>query len=178
MAILTSSSTSVIGAGALLTETTTVTVLAAAAPGTGTGRLVHPTLGTFDYSFAPDEWTNLLDDIVIPPVWANARTLDGAANTLWPGSIQDVIVTERWISPISMPLDFLRQLITFWQNPSEPPAFLEWRPSYANDLGYRVIMLSVTSGGREITLDFITRQSRQYVRGVVEVQYRLIGYAI
>lgn len=175
MPALTSSSSFAIGAGAVLTETVTVTVLPVAAPGTGTGRLVHPALGTYDYPHPPDEWTNLSQDVVVPPVWANARTLDGAANTLWPGSIQDVEASERWLSPISMPVEFLNQLLAFWQNPPAPPGFIEWHPSYQTVLKYRVIILEVTAGGRAVTLDFISRQG--WVSGTTEIRYRLIGYA-
>ncbi|MGH7343287.1 MAG: hypothetical protein ACREK4_00110 [Candidatus Rokuibacteriota bacterium] len=175
MTVLTSSSVFTIGAGGVLTESIAITVLPAAAPGTGKGRLIHPTLGTFDYPHAPDSWTNLPSDVVIQPVWANARTLDGAANTLWPGSIQDVEVAERWESPISMKVEFLNQLILFWTNPPAPPSFVEWRPSYQNTLGYKVMMLKVTCGGNEVTLDYVSRQG--WVRGTTELRMRLIGYA-
>lgn len=175
MTVLTSSSTFTIGAGAILTETVTVTVLSIAGPGQGKGRLIHPVLGTYDYPHAPDSWTNLVDDIVIPPVWANARTLDGAANTLWPGSMQDVECSERWESAISMTTDFLRQLLLFWQNPPVPPSFIEWWPSYQTALGYKVILLGLTAGGREVTLDYVSRQG--WVSGTTELRMRLIGYA-
>lgn len=176
MTTLTSSSTFSIGAGALLTETTTVTILPIAGAGEGRGRLIHPSLGTMDYEHAPDSWTNLSTDIVIPPVWANARTLSGAANTLWPGSMQDVECSERWESPISMEMSFFNQLLAFWMNPPTPPEFVEWWPSYQNDLGYRVILLEVKSGGQQVTLDYISRQG--WVRGTTELRMRLIGYVV
>lgn len=162
------------GAGGTLTETVTLTVLPIAGPGEGKGRLIHPTLGTYDYRHAPDEWTNLSSDIVIAPVWANARTLDGAANTLWPGSMQDVECSERWTSPVSMEISFFNQLLVFWQNPPQPPGYVEWWPSYQNDLGYRVILLEVKSGGQQVTLDFVSRKG--WVRGITELRMRIIGY--
>lgn len=175
MTILTSSSTFSIGAGAVLTETTQITILPIAGAGEGRGRLVHPQLGTYDYAHAPDAWRNLVSDVVVPPIWANARTLSGAANTLWPGSIQDVEVMEEWNSPISMEAAFLNQLLTFWQNPAVPPEYIEWWPSYQTDLGYKVIILGVTTGGQEITLDYIFRQG--WVRGTTQLRMRIVGYA-
>lgn len=156
--------------------TTNVLVLPIAGVGEGRGRLIHPTLGTYDYLHAPDEWSNIDGDVIVPPIWQSSMTLDGGQNTLWPGHIRDVECSERWTSPISMPMAMLRQLLAFWVAPPDPAsAHIQWYPSYTTALGYDVIITAVTVGGREVTLNYISRQDR--VNGAVEVKYRVVGYA-
>jgi len=176
MTTLTSSGTFTIGESLTEQASTTVTVLPVAAPGEGRGRLVHPTLGSYDYPYAPDEWDNLHQDVIIPPVWAHARTLEGAQNTLWPGHIKDVRCAERWISDISMPIAMLEMLLLFWTNPPDPATgYVVWYPSYATVLGYQVIIEVLTVGGNQISLDYIARQG--WTVGVVEQTLRIVDYA-
>jgi len=159
MTTLTSSATFTIGAAATVAETATALILPVAGAGTGRGRLIHPTLGTYDYVHAPDQWTNLDGDVIVSPIWANTKTLSGGSNTLWAGDIRDTVVEERWTGQLSASLAHLRLLLAFWQNPPDPAeAYVEWYPSYANALGYKVVLLAVEVGGQGVNLDFISRQ--------------------
>lgn len=176
MSTLTNNNNFTIAAGPTAQVTTDVLVLPVAAPGQGTGRIIHPTLGTYDYPFSPDEWVNLDSDVIIPPVWQSSKTLGGGINTLWAGKVQDVICIERWTSAISMPLAMLRQLINLWVTPPDPSAdYVLWYPSYSTALGFKVVITSLTVGGQEVTLNFVSRQAQ--VAGVVELKMRIVGYA-
>lgn len=136
-------------------ESVQLSVIAAGGPGSGKGRLVHPTLGTLDYSLAPHEWTSMAEDAVIAPIWSSQMTLSSAANTLWPGNLRDVTPEERWIpsAGLSMPLDMLKSLLAFWMNPPDPAtAHIEWWPSYVSSLGFKVIISAIEVGGAPLTL--------------------------
>jgi hypothetical protein len=157
MTTLTASTTFSVGASSTVVETVTTTILAAVAAGSGRGRLVHPTLGTYDYSHMPDQWVNVDSDVIIAPIWANARTLDGAANTLWQGSIRDVEVEERWT--FAVPVAHLRTILSYWQNPPDPDdGYVSWYPNYANGNGYQVLMLNVSVGGEGVMLNWVSRR--------------------
>lgn len=175
MSTLSNSNTFAIGDASTLVASASITVLPVAAPGAGKGKLSHPTLGLYDYAYAPDEWEGIDQDLIIEPVWANSRTLDGAANTLWQGAVGDVEVTERWISGASMPVAMLRMLLAMWVNPPVPPSYVTWYPSYVNALAYSVILLGVTSGGGKLTLDMLTRQG--WVAGTIEQRLRVVARA-
>src|SRR5450631_3165435 len=136
MTTLTSSSTFTIGAGTVVTETVAITILPGAAPGTGKGRLIHPTLGTLDYDFPPDEWANIDADVIVEPIWASAKALSGSLNTLLQGDLRDSIVQEHWTQEWNVTLPFLRQLLSFWQTPPDPVTGtpIQWWPNYTSIL--------------------------------------------
>jgi hypothetical protein len=68
MTILTSSATIAVGDGAAAVDSVQLTVLPAVGAPNGRGRLVHPSLGTYDYVRGPDEWTNIDGDAIIAPI--------------------------------------------------------------------------------------------------------------
>lgn len=174
MTTLTSTSTVTLTPGSTDSSSVGITVLPLATTAPATGRLIHPTLGTLDYPYAPDEWVGVDTDIIIPPTWAYSQTLNGGANTLWAGSIKDVVARERWNSDISMPLAFVRTLLNFYMNPPAPESgYVEWQPSYVNPHRYSVILSSVNSGGSDLVMDYITRQG--WLAGVLELQLRLVA---
>jgi hypothetical protein len=148
MSTLSSSSTFTIGAGSVVTETVPIPILPLISPGTGLGRLIHPTLGTLDYDYSPDEWVNLDQDVIIAPTWSTQKTLQGAINTLWQGDIRDVIVEEHWINDPNVSATWLRHVLAFWQNPPDPVTGtpVQWWPNYATTLGFQVIMINVCVG--------------------------------
>src|SRR5579862_3243807 len=112
MPTLTSSSTLAIGSGSAVVESVAIPILPGiVAPG-GKGRLIHPTLGTLDYDYAPDEWVNLAHDVIVPPVWATTKTLSGASNALWPGDIRDVEVQEIWNQGLNLSANFALHLLS------------------------------------------------------------------
>lgn len=174
MTTLTSTATFTVADGPTVTEEVTVPIIAAAAPGEGKGRLIHPTLGTYDYLHAPDRWSGFDADVIVAPVWANTRTLGGAANVLWQGNIRDADVEEVWeAGDLGGSLDHLRALLTFWQNPVDPAdGYVEWFPQYTNALGYRVLLLEVAVGGRGVTLDYVSRNG--WVRGAISLRMRIV----
>src|SRR5438105_11089454 len=96
MTTLTSSATITIGDGSTVTEQASVVVIPAAGVGEGNGRLIHPTLGTYDYDMPPNQWVNLHGDVIVAPIWASEKTLSSVANTLWQGVIRDVVIEEHW----------------------------------------------------------------------------------
>jgi hypothetical protein len=159
MTTLTSSATLAIGDAAIVIEQAQLIILPVAGVGEGRGRLVHPTLGVYDYAHAPDEWTNLDGDVIISPIWANTKTLSGASNTLWTGDIRDTVVEERWTGRLSASMAHFRALLAMWQNPPDPAAeYVEWWPSYTTAQGYKVLLLALEVGGQAITLNYIARQ--------------------
>lgn len=169
-----SSSTLTIVDSTPISESTGLTVLPLATTAPALGRLVHPTLGTLDYPYAPDEWVGVDTDIIIPPTWAYTPTLGGGANTLWAGSIKDVVCKERWTSDVSMPIPFLRTLLNFAMNPPAPEdGYVQWLPQYTNPHTYNVILQMPTSGGSELVLDFLSRQG--WLAGVLELQLRVVN---
>src|ERR1700729_161501 len=96
MATLTSSGSFTITSVATETVETSTTVFPSVGYPNGLGRLVHPTLGAYDYSTKPDKWVNIDGDVIVAPVWASTKTLGGAANSLWPGNIANVVCEESW----------------------------------------------------------------------------------
>lgn len=122
----------------------------------GTGRLVHPTLGTLDYTLPPHEWTNLDGDVVIKPTWVGTKTLTSTANTLWPGNLRDVVVEESWVpSPgLSMPMAMLRTMMAFFVNPPDLTLdeYVEWYPSYSSTLGFKVVLEDLLVGDASLRM--------------------------
>jgi hypothetical protein len=159
-----------------VTEEVAIRVLPLGSSAAGTGRLVHPTLGTLDYPYSPDQWEGFDTDLIVPPIWASTTTLTGAANTLWGGSIQDVQPVEHWNSDISMPMEFVRMLVNFWMNPPAPEdSYVVWSPSYANDLSYNVILTSVGSAGGELSLNYVSRKG--WLQGELVLKMRVVSRA-
>lgn len=179
MTTLTSSATFTVGDGATATEQLALTILPAVAAPSGKGRLVHPTLGTYDYARAPDQWTNMDGDAIIAPTWASTRTLGGASNTLWQGKLRDVEVIERWNADggLSMTVDQLRMLVSHWSNPPDPAvARVKWYPTYVNANGYEVALVSLTVGGGDgISLNHVIFNEAGYVNFDVELRLRILG---
>jgi hypothetical protein len=177
---LTATSTFLISEGDTVSESAEVVVLPVAGAGQGTGRLVHPTLGTFDYGHAPDRWRNLRGDVVVPPVWASTTTLGGVSNALWPGSVQDVVVEEEWnAGELSLEVEDLDVLNAFWTTPPDPTlgmpnGYVQWWPSYATDLGFYVALLTVRCGeGDGQTFDPLVDQG--WVMGPLLLTMRVVA---
>lgn len=174
MTTLTASATLTIGDAATTTEATSLVVLPVAGTNEGPGRLVHPTFGAYDYERPPDAWTNLDGDVLIPPVWASTKTLDGAANTLFVGSLRDVIVEEQWNQSVCCSIEHVRALAAVWMNPPDPSvAYVEWYPSYSSAMGFKVVLLSLTLGGKDITLTSLVHGG--WVRGPLVLRMRIAG---
>lgn len=178
MPTLSNSTTFSIGAATPAIEEVTLTIIAAASVVTGKGRLIHPTHGTLDYSYAPNTWTNIDGDVIPKPTWASSRTLDGASNTLWRGNIRDVVVTERWTSAsggIIMPVTMLRNLLLFFLNPPDPAsAWVLWYPTYTSELSFKVIMLDLQVGGEGVTLNSIVTR-KNWVTEEVALSMRIVA---
>lgn len=180
MTTLTSSATFTIGAGAVVIESAPLTILPAIGAATGRGRLIHPTLGTLDYPNAPDEWVNIDGDLIVAPVWASTKTLQGSANALWQGNVRDVTVSECWIQELNIPIAFLRQLLAFFQNPPDPDAGtpVQWWPNYTSPLGFQVAMTGVKvagdSGADGIVLDALANRSG-WVDGKLTNTMQILG---
>lgn len=174
MTILTSQTTFTVGEASTETVAASVTILPVPGVGTGRGRLVHPTLGAYDYPHVPDEWSNMDGDAIIAPIWGSAKTLNGAANTLFAGALRDVVVEERWNGELSLSLAMLRMLASFWMSPPDPAVdYVEWYPSYTNALGFKVIILEIDVNGQGFNLDYISRQG--WVPNSVVLRMRIAG---
>jgi hypothetical protein len=178
MPTLTNSATLAIGAAVPAVEEVSIAVVPAASVATGNGRLVHPTLGTLDYTYAPNAWTNVDGDVIAAPVWASSKTLQGAANTLWTGDIRDVTVTERWTREaggIIMPVGMLRTLMLFWLNPPDPAAaWVLWYPTYTSDLSFKVLLTDLKVGGEGITLNTIATR-KDWVTEEVALSLKVVA---
>ena len=176
MTTLTSSASFTVADATTSIATVALPVISAGGFGAGgTGRLIHPTLGTYDYARAPNEWSNLDGDVVIPPIWSSTKTLLGAANTLFVGDIRDVTVEETWReSGAAMEAAMLRTLLSFWMNPPDPAvAFVQWYPSYTSVLGFNVLLLELSLKGRSITFDSLSHQG--WVRGPVNLKIKIVS---
>lgn len=173
---LTASTTFTIGASSTVVEETSVVILPAVAAGSGRGRLVHPTLGTYDYAQMPDEWVNVDGDVLIPPVWSSTRTLDGDANTLWQGDLRDVVIEEHWTFAVTAA--HVRAIVAMWQNPPDPDdGFVQWFPNYTNGNGYNVIMEAVSVGGagdNSVKFNYISKRFGFVVDDMV-LKLRIVG---
>jgi hypothetical protein len=178
VATLTNSTAFTIAAQATAIADATLTVLPVAAAGEGTGRLIHPTLGTYDYPYMPETWTNVDGAAIIAPQWQSSKTLDSGQSTLWVGNIRDVEVIETWTAPggLAMPMDMLRMLISIFQNPPDPESdYLQWWPSYITTVGYDVVLKNLTVGGTGIT--FTDTSLQGWIDLPVALTYQLIGTA-
>ena len=176
MTLLSGTTNFVIQDAAAVQDSLDVFVVQAGGPGTGMGRLVHPTFGTLDYTLPPHQWTNIDDDLIIPPIWSSTKTLTSGANTLWAGNLRDVEVEERWVpeAGLSMPLDMLRSLLAFWVNPPDPAVdFIEWYPTYTSTLGFKVAIAAVETNGVPLTLSPQTKYI-ELVEFPVTVKLRIV----
>lgn len=172
MSTLTSSATLTIADAAVAVESIALTVLPVPASSTGRGRLVHPSLGSYDYYRPPDEWEGVRGDLIIPAIWASTKTLLGAANTLFVGDVRDVIVEERWTQSLVGPTSFADMLIAMWTNPPDPSvAYVQWYPNYASTFGFNVVMLNLTLGGRGVSTDKVSHGGRD--RGPMVLRMRI-----
>lgn len=174
MPVLTSSATITVGAGVAVTESVSLAILPALGAATGNGRLIHPTLGVYDYLQSPKEWIGIDGDVLIPPIWASSKTLLGSANTLWQGNIRDVLCEEHWTGQLTSSAEHLRMLLSFWQNPPDPAlAYVLWYPNYTTALGFKVLLTELTVGGQGITLNKILRQG--WNNGQIVLKLKIAG---
>ncbi len=145
----------------------------------GRGRLVHPTLGAYDYANTPDETVNLDGDICVPPIWSHTQTLGGGVDALWPSYPRDCEVIERWLQgDVGCPINHLRQLWQFFVNPPDPVTGspIIWAPNYASPRTYKVFLVGLTAGGEQYKLN--TRLARYgYAPTPVELKLRIFAYA-
>jgi hypothetical protein len=176
MTTLTASSTLTLNDGSTVIETLPVQVLPALPSGSGKGRLVHPTLGAYDYDVEPTEWTNMMGDVIIPPIWSSNLTLGGASSTVWQGTIKDVVCEERWTSQggLAMRVPQLSMLLAMYQSPPDPEtAWVEWYPSYITTQGFKVLITDLNVGGSNgIALDGYVKGG--FVSGKVTMKLRII----
>lgn len=176
MPILTASATFTLGAAAPAAEELELFILPSAGAVSGRGRLVHPNLGTIDYEQAPDAWSGIDTDVLMPPTWSSSKTLSGAAHTLWRGSLRDGQAIERWQAEdgLAMPMSQLRLLLAVWQNPVDPAlGALQWWPNYTTALGYKVALTELSVGnGQGVTLDYVSRQG--WVAAPVALTFRIL----
>lgn len=149
MATLTSTGTFDITAQAGQSATAADFVMPSVNYPNGKGRIVHPTLGAFEYQYPPDEWTNLDGDVLVLPTFAVNKTLQGASTAYWKGNIRDVLVEERWTSlgGMAMPVGQLRTLLACAANPVDPAVgTMQLFPNYTTDIGYNVLLLDIVFG--------------------------------
>ena len=181
MSTITNEATFAIGEATLTVETAEVMVLPIASPGAGAGRLIHPTLGTFDYEYSPDRWRGFHSDVVVPPVWSSVATMGGVISTLHDGSIEDVLVEEHWddLAITTGQLDLFNSLYQAPPDPTlgTPSGYVKWFPSYASDLGFYVILLAVdVGGGQGMDLDPLVDQG--WVQGPVTLRMRIVARVV
>jgi hypothetical protein len=177
MTTLTSSSTLTLTDGSIVTESLSLTVLPSLPAGSGKGRLVHPTLGTYDYDHEPTEWTNMMGSVIIPPIWSSNKTLGGASSTVWAGTIKDVVCEERWTATggLAMRTTQLAMLLSMYQNPPDPStAWVSWYPNYATTDGFKVLITDLSVGeSNSISLNGFARGG--FVQGKVTMKLRIIA---
>lgn len=180
MTILTAQDTfSIEGESSLTYDEVTVTVISAPVAPQGKGRLIHPTYGTYDYEIAPDEWQNLDLDILVPPVWQHDKTLTGGTSTRWAGYMRDLEVVERWLGRYAMRAQQFRMIVEMWRNPPTAPEYVIWCPNYITANMYDVEIVSVSTGGSQgITLDYTLLQGEGFIKGAMEITYKVIGYHV
>jgi hypothetical protein len=149
MPTLTSSSTFTIADKSSLLAAADFQIFPSVSYPNGNGRLVHPTLGAYDYEQKPLQWLNLDGDVLIAPTWAGTKTLGGAAVSLWKGNLADVVCEERWTGAggLAMPVAQLRALLAFFTNPVDPAvAYVQWFPNYTSPAGFNVILADLLAG--------------------------------
>jgi hypothetical protein len=176
--VITNSTAFVIAAQSSATAAVTLAIIPNAVAGEGTGRLIHPTLGTFDYQYMPEQWVNMDGSAIIKPSWQNSKTLDSGQNTLWGGNIKDVECKEIWTAPggLAMPMSQLRVLISFFQNPPDPTVdYVQWWPSYVTTNGFDVVIKGMEVGGEGFTFSDISLQG--WIDLPVTMIYQIIGPA-
>jgi hypothetical protein len=176
MPTLTASSTLTLTDGATVTELLPVTVLPALPSSSGKGRLIHPTLGTYDYDLEPTEWTNVMGDAIVQPIWSSNLTLGGASSTVWAGTVQDVVCEERWTAQggLAMRVSQLSMLLAMYQSPPDPEtAWVEWYPNYITEQGFKVLLTDLSVGdSKGIALNGFVKGG--FVAGKVVLKMRII----
>lgn len=180
MTIIASTTFSVANQASLSVNATAIVLAAAGDVLADRGRLVHPTLGTYDYINTPNETLNIDGDITAPPIWTHEMTLGGDVDTNWSAFINDAKVIERWtMGDTGSTIEHLRALWLFFSNPPEDPIATPvlWYPNYANLNVYNVVLTAVRAGREGYTLDR-RLLSYGYAPSPVELELRVLGYTI
>jgi len=179
VAVITNSTAFIIAAQSSATAEVTVAVIPNAVSGEGRGRLIHPTLGTFDYDYLPEQWINMDGEAIIVPDWQNTKTLSSGQNTLWAGNIKDVECKEIWTAPggLAMSMSQLRVLISFFQNPPDPTVdYIQWWPSYVTANGFDVVIKDMQVGGQRGFM-FTDISLQGWIDLPVTMVYQIVGPA-
>ncbi len=176
MSTLTSTSTLTIADAAVAVESISLTVLPVPSSGGGRGRLIHPSLGTYDYPMPPDRVVNMRGAAIIAPIWASTKTLLGAANTLFAGDVRDVIAKENWTqSLVYGGTAHIDMLLAMWMNAPDPSvATVQWYPNYVTTLGYNVALLDCKLGDESITT-YVGLHNAGHERGPLVLTMRLLS---
>jgi hypothetical protein len=145
-------------AGSPVSAALGVTLLGIGSPATPAAkrRLTHPdtAIVPVTYFANPDETDNFdLEPLPRPDAMA-LKTLTSTRVVRFEETLEDVIVTERWIgegAKAAMPSFFFRQLYNLWLNPPDlsvsNPVYVQWEPRDQGTIVYKVELLSLTAGG-------------------------------
>ena len=181
---LSSNATFTVASSGTESANVTATVMPAVGYGSGgLGRLVHPTLGTYDYEWKPDQRVNLHGDVVYAPDWVHSKTVGGGALSVGSGKVGDPIVVERWNHGEGIvPLALVEALLLFLQNPPDIDAgsYVTWSPNYATSRTWNVAIVGLRVGGQEVTIDtWLSEQDDGtvdgYTLGPCELALRIIS---
>jgi hypothetical protein len=89
----------------------------------------------------------------------------------------DLEVTESWLGRVAVKAAQFRMFVDMWRNPPIPGAgYIVWSPNYITNTSYNVQVISVTTGGSQgITLDYTILQGDGFIKGPLEITYRVVG---
>lgn len=174
------SSTTVIGSTVIIAKKLPLTLDAV---GAGTPReLVYPTgllPSPLVYELNPHQWTNMADEALVRPLYANAMTLTKTVNTQFVGDITDIEIVETWLGGggrAAMTYQFFSMLYDYFRNAPNisDNEYIQWRPKDLNNHTYNVILTGLSVGGsHNIKLDTLAKKGIVYE--TVELTMRIIS---
>lgn len=156
-----------------------ITLLPASSGTLALRKLTYPddTFAPLIYCKNPDKWTNFdTAPMVKRPSIAALRTLEANKLVGWQGFERDALVTETWRGSdqeASLPLDCLRQLYQYYENPPIN-GFIHWHPRDRTNKVYQIVISSLTVDGAEISFDFIAAHHDLMV-GDVTFSFYILG---
>jgi hypothetical protein len=141
--------------------------------------LVYPNtaFAPIKYSHNPTKTVNFdTSPVDKKPTAIGLPTITDNRITSWPGYAKDGSITEIWEGSdkiASMDLGFFRQLVNYYQN---PPAsgFIVWEPKDRTTATYNILIESLTSGGSELTYDYLSTLAL-YMLGAVVLKFKIIS---
>jgi hypothetical protein len=137
--------------------------------------LYHSALDeVLEYPWPPNETLGFGYDLITKVDTADKKTFESTVVQQWAAVKQDVVIVERFNSPLAAHWHFFHTLHRFWTTVPSPGDFILWRPLDRTDKIYRVVILGITVDGEDMNLNPVSiQQPDKFTDRPIELKMRL-----